>query len=59
MIGVLRVIVMMYFHEQEDMQTVVIYRGMGAIITVSSLAIIAIGIFPPLMMQLARNSVPF
>ncbi|MEE9259024.1 MAG: NADH-quinone oxidoreductase subunit N [Nitrospinaceae bacterium] len=55
----LRVIVMMYFHEQEDTQTVIIYRGMGAIVTISSLAIIAIGIFPSLMMQLALNSVPF
>ena len=55
----LRVIVMMYFHEQEDSGALTINKGMGAIVTVSSLAILIIGFFPSLLMQLARNSIPF
>lgn len=55
----LRVIAMMYFHEQEDSSVLVIHRGMGAIITASSIAILFIGLYPSLMMQLARTSIPF
>jgi NADH-quinone oxidoreductase subunit N len=56
----LRVIVMMYFHEEEEGQEgFVLNRGMAAIVTVSCIAIIAIGIFPSPLMELARTSLPF
>lgn len=55
----LRIIAMMYFHEGEGSEKVIIHRGMGTIIAVSSIAIILIGIFPSGLMQLALESVPF
>ena len=55
----LRVIVMMYFHEEDEEVPFTIYKGMGAIVTVSSVAIILFGIFPSALMQLAMDSVPF
>jgi NADH-quinone oxidoreductase subunit N len=55
----LRVIVMMYFHEEEGSSPLHISRGMAAIVTVSSVAILAIGLFPSGLMQLALDSIPF
>ena len=49
----LRVIVMMYFHEEDEPVPFTINKGMGAIIMVSILAILAFGIFPSTLMQLA------
>ena len=56
----LRVIVMMYFHE-EDESTLqpIIPKGMGALITVSCLVVIGIGLFPSFLMELARGAIPF
>ncbi len=55
----LRVIVMMYFHEGETDEAIVLNRGMAAIVMVSSVAIISIGVFPSTLMQLALASIPF
>ena len=55
----LRVIVMMYFHEDEGNEKVVVHRGMGGIVVVSSIAIILIGFFPSGLMHIALESVPF
>ena len=55
----LRVIVMMYFHDGEKEEAVMINRGMGALVTVSSLAIILIGFYPSTLMHLALDSIPF
>ena len=55
----LRVIVMMYFHEDESGELVVVHRGMGVIVAVSSLAILLIGFFPSGLMHLAHASIPF
>jgi len=55
----LRVIVMMYFHEGDGRERVTVNRGMAAIVTASSIAILFIGIFPSSFMELARNSIPF
>ena len=55
----LRIIVMMYFHENESEEQVVVYRGMGTIIALSSIAIILIGFFPSGLMSIALNSIPF
>jgi len=55
----LRVIVMMYFHEGEGEDKLTMSKGMAAIVTVSSLAIILMGIFPSTFMQLALTSIPF
>lgn len=55
----LRVIAAMYFHEEDEPVSFTIDKGMGAIITVSALAILVFGIFPSTLMQLALDSVPF
>ncbi len=56
----LRVIVMMYFHEEEENASQpVIYKGMGALITVSCLVVVGIGLFPSFLMELARGAIPF
>ena len=55
----LRIIVMMYFHENEREEQVVVYRGMGTIIALSSIAIILIGFFPSGLMSIALDSIPF
>lgn len=55
----LRVIVMMYFHEGETDEAIVLNRGMAAIVMVSSIAIISIGVFPSTLMELALASIPF
>ena len=55
----LRVIVMMYFHEGETDEAIVLNPGMAAIVMVSSVAIISIGVFPSTLMQLALASIPF
>lgn len=55
----LKVIVMMYFHEDESSEKMVVHRGMGSIVVVSSIAIILIGFFPSGLMHIALESVPF
>ena len=55
----LRVIVMMYFHEDESAPQPVIYKGMGALITISCLVVVGIGLFPSFLMELARGAIPF
>ncbi|GJL77673.1 MAG: NADH-quinone oxidoreductase subunit N [Nitrospinaceae bacterium] len=55
----LRVIVMMYFHEEEGDVPFTINKGMGAIVMVSTVAILLLGIFPSALMQLALDSIPF
>jgi NADH-quinone oxidoreductase subunit N len=55
----LRVIVMMYFHEDESAPQPVIYKGMGAMITISCLVVVGIGLFPSFLMELARGAIPF
>ncbi len=55
----LRVIVMMYFHEEDEEIPFTIHKGMGAIVTVSTVAILAFGLFPSSLMQLALDSIPF
>ena len=55
----LRVIVIMYFHEDENTLQPVIYKGMGALITVSCLVVVGIGLFPSFLMELARGAIPF
>ncbi len=55
----LRVVVMMYFHEDENAPQPVIYKGMGALITVSCLVVVGIGLFPSFLMELARGAIPF
>jgi NADH-quinone oxidoreductase subunit N len=55
----LRIITMMYFHENESDEKVVIHRGMGTIIALSSIAIILIGFFPSRLMSIAMESIPF
>ncbi|CAI2717825.1 NADH-quinone oxidoreductase subunit N [Nitrospina watsonii] len=54
----LRIIVMMYFHESEPETVVASNRGMTALITVSSAAIVLMGIFPSTFMQLALSAIP-
>ncbi len=55
----LRVIVMMYFHEDETIPQPVIHKGMGAVITVSCAVVVGIGLFPSFLMELARGAIPF
>ncbi len=55
----LRVISMMYFEKGEAEGEIHTSRGMTAVVTVSSVAILAIGLFPSKMMQLALASIPF
>lgn len=55
----LRVIVMMYFHEDEGEVTFEINQGMATIVTLSASAIIFFGFFPSMLMELARHSIPF
>lgn len=55
----LRVIVMMYFHEDENALQPVIYKGMGVLITVSCVMVVGIGLFPSFLMELARGAIPF
>ena len=55
----LRIIVMMYFHENESEEKVVIHRGMGTLIALSTIAIIVIGFFPSGLMGIALDSIPF
>jgi NADH-quinone oxidoreductase subunit N len=55
----LRVIAMMYFQEGESEETIHTSRGMTAIVAVSSVAIVTIGLFPSTLMQLALASIPF
>ena len=55
----LRVIVMMYFHEDESAPQPAMHTGMRALVTVSSIAVLAIGLFPSFLMELARGAIPF
>ena len=55
----LRVVVIMYFHEDENAPQPVIYKGMGALITVSCLVVVGIGLFPSFLIELARGAIPF
>ena len=55
----LRVIVMMYFHEDESAPEPTKHIGMRALVTVSSIAVLAIGLFPSSLMELARGAIPF
>jgi len=55
----LRIIVMMYFHEKEGSEHVLVPKGMATIIAVSSIAIILVGFFPSGFMHLALESIPF
>jgi NADH-quinone oxidoreductase subunit N len=55
----LRVIAMMYFHEGGTQESLVISRGMGAIVTISCIAIIVVGFAPSCLMKLALDSIPF
>ncbi|MEE8268770.1 MAG: proton-conducting transporter membrane subunit, partial [Nitrospinaceae bacterium] len=55
----LRVIAMMYFQDGESEETIQTSRGMTAIVAVSSVAILTIGLFPSKLMQLALSSIPF
>lgn len=54
----LRIIVMMYFHDFEAETVLQTNRGMTALVTVSSAAILLMGIFPSLFMQLALSAIP-
>jgi len=55
----LRVIVMMYFHDDESAPQPAMHKGMRSLVTVSSIAVLAIGLFPSFLMELARGAVPF
>jgi NADH-quinone oxidoreductase subunit N len=55
----LRVIVMMYFHEEEESVDVTLNRGIVAIVATSSAVILGIGFFPSTLMEIARSSIPF
>jgi len=55
----LRIIAMMYFQPDESQEAIQTSRGMTAIVTVSSIAIVAIGLFPSKFMQWALSSIPF
>jgi len=55
----LKIIVAMYFYENESNEKVIIHRGMGTIIGVSTIAIILIGFFPSRLMRIALESIPF
>ncbi|MEK9627704.1 MAG: NADH-quinone oxidoreductase subunit N [Nitrospinota bacterium] len=55
----LRVIVMMYFHDDEAAPQPSIHTGMQALVTVSTIAVLAIGLFPSFLMEIARGAIPF
>ena len=55
----LRVIVMMYFHEDESAPEPAMHIGMRALVTVSSIAVLVIGLFPSSLMEVARGAIPF
>ncbi|MFQ5482912.1 MAG: NADH-quinone oxidoreductase subunit N [Nitrospinaceae bacterium] len=55
----LRIIVMMYFRDGEAPVSLQMSRGMTAIVTVSSVAILLIGLFPSFLMRMALASIPF
>lgn len=55
----LRVIVMMYFHEDESAPRPVMHKGMQALVTVSCIAVLGIGLFPSFLIELARGAIPF
>ncbi len=54
----LRIIVMMYFHENENNEKIIVHPGMGTMIALSSIAIILIGFFPSGLMNIALESIP-
>lgn len=55
----LRIIVMMYFREEEEEINIDMNRGMATIVTVSTVVIVFVGLYPSGLMQLALASIPF
>ena len=55
----LRIIVLMYFHQDEGVQEIEVSRGMAALITASTTAVLFFGLFPSVLMSWASASVPF
>ena len=55
----LRIIVLMYFRENSEDESVEISRGMGALIALSSATVVMVGIFPSGFMHMALSSIPF
>ncbi len=55
----LRIIVMMYFREEEEEISIDMNRGMTTIVTVSTVVIVIVGLYPSGLMQLALASIPF
>lgn len=55
----LRIIALMYFQTEESSEAIHISKGMTAIVTVASIAILAIGLYPSKLMALALASIPF
>ncbi len=55
----LRIIVMMYFRDEDEEITIDMNRGMTTIVTVSTVVILVIGLYPSGLMQLALASIPF
>ncbi len=50
---------MIYFHDDESAPQPAKHAGMQALITVSSIAVLAIGLFPSFLMEIARGAIPF
>ncbi|QPJ60540.1 MAG: NADH-quinone oxidoreductase subunit N [Candidatus Nitronauta litoralis] len=55
----LRIIVMMYFRDEEEEINIDMNRGMATIVTVSTVVIVVVGLYPSGLMQLALASIPF
>lgn len=55
----LRIIVMMYFRDEEEEIAIDMNRGMTTIVTVSTVVIVIVGLYPSGLMQLALASIPF
>ena len=49
----------MYFHDDDSAPQPVKHAGMQALVTVSSIAVLAIGLFPSFLMEIARGAIPF
>ncbi len=55
----LRVIVMMYFHEDETHETLSVNPSLGAVVAFSSFVILFFGLFPSGLLSFAQSSIPF
>ncbi len=55
----LRIIVLMYFRDEDEEVSIDMNRGMTTIVTVSTVVILVIGLYPSGLMQLALASIPF